>query len=634
MKMDKSKKFRLLFYITGILSTAWFLIRVIPKPSRATYPCMRAASPIAASFVIYLISITGSFVFLRRLKTALLSTNFKRAGILFFVIVFFLFTAITIYNTETKAEIKSSNGYLATAPVGTPKGVNPGRVVWVYNPDVTRDACTNIEGDYWWEDTNTDMTVVQEMLDDGIKKAVEKATVKDAWNAIFHYHNKELGRGDFAYTLGEKIYIKMNFNPSYGKQDHAFEDNEKVKTSPHLLLAVLSQLVNELGVNQYDIFVGDPYRAFPNVHYNMCSREFPDVQYVDHIGGDGRKKIELSEEALFFTSDPDDDYSSVLPTAYVEASYFINMPCLKSHHAAGVTLTAKNHQGSVRASDGNVKNLVKDDLHYCFPSSPGYENMGQYRHLVDYMGHKYMGGNTAINIVDAIWSGNNAGGWVERWHMAPFNNDWTSSLIISLDRVAIEAVCYDFLYEEWDSHFDKHKDTWETYPTTLAVNDYMVQAADPSQWAVNYDPENDGSKLESLGVYERWNNSSDKQYSQNLGIGQGIHLVSIPVSLVETIEPTSVHNRLEKDNAIFCAPNPASIYSTIHFSLDNPARVILDVYDLSGKKIVNLINEEMNSGNHKYNWSLNSVEPGLYICRISTNNNNSQILNTTRITVY
>ncbi len=631
--MDKTKKFRLLFYITGILSTAWFLIRVIPKPSRATYPCMRAASPIAASFVIYLISITGSIVFLRRLKTALLSTNFKRAGILFFVIVFFLFTAITIYNTETKAEIKSSNGYLATAPVGTPKGVCPGRVVWVYNPDVTRDACTNTEGDYWWEDTNTDMTLVQEMLDDGIKKAVDKATVKDAWNAIFRYHNKELGRGDIAYTLGEKIYIKMNFNPSYGKQDHAFEDNEKVKTSPHLLFAVLSQLVNELGVNQYDIFVGDPYRAFPNVHYNMCSSEFPDVQYVDHIGGDGRTKIELSEEALFFTSDPDNDYSSILPTAYVEASYFINMPCLKSHHAAGVTLTAKNHQGSVRASDGNVKNLVKDDLHYCFPSSPGYENMGKYRHLVDYMGHKYMGGNTAINIVDAIWSGNNAAGWVERWHMAPFNNDWTSSLIISLDRVAIEAVCYDFLYEEWDSHFDEHKDTWEAYPTTIAVNDYIVQAADPSQWAVNYDPENDGSILESLGVFERWNNSSDKQYSRNLGVGQGIHLVSIPESLVETIELTSVHNSLENDNAFFCAPNPASIYSTIHFSLDNPARVILDVYDLSGKKIANLINEEMNSGNHNYNWSLNSVEPGLYICRISAHNNNFQIINTTRITV-
>ena len=119
------------------------------------------------------------------MKTALLNTNFKRAGILFIVLVIFSFTAITIYNSETKAEIKSSNGYLATAPVGTPKGVCPGRVVWVYNPDVTRDACTNTKGDFWWEDTNTDMTVVQEMLDDGIKKAVDKATVKEAWKAIF-----------------------------------------------------------------------------------------------------------------------------------------------------------------------------------------------------------------------------------------------------------------------------------------------------------------------------------------------------------------------------------------------------------------------------------------------------------------
>jgi hypothetical protein len=33
------------FLAAGLLALAWFLIRVLPKPSRATYPCQRAAFP-------------------------------------------------------------------------------------------------------------------------------------------------------------------------------------------------------------------------------------------------------------------------------------------------------------------------------------------------------------------------------------------------------------------------------------------------------------------------------------------------------------------------------------------------------------------------------------------------------------
>jgi hypothetical protein len=38
-----SNKF--LFILLGIVSTIWFIIRVVPKPSRASYPCMQAAAP-------------------------------------------------------------------------------------------------------------------------------------------------------------------------------------------------------------------------------------------------------------------------------------------------------------------------------------------------------------------------------------------------------------------------------------------------------------------------------------------------------------------------------------------------------------------------------------------------------------
>ncbi|HPT32164.1 MAG TPA: hypothetical protein PLW67_10005, partial [Prolixibacteraceae bacterium] len=48
------------FIIAGTGSLLWFLIRVIPKPSRAAYPCMRAAAPVASAFVLYLLGLFAS----------------------------------------------------------------------------------------------------------------------------------------------------------------------------------------------------------------------------------------------------------------------------------------------------------------------------------------------------------------------------------------------------------------------------------------------------------------------------------------------------------------------------------------------------------------------------------------------
>ena len=59
------------------------------------------------------------------------------------------------------------------------------------------------------------------------------------------------------------------------------------------------------------------------------------------------------------------------------------------------------------------------------------------------------------------------------------------------------------------------------------ADNYMHEAAlannPPS--GTRYDPEGDGTVLESLGVHEHWNNSVDRKYSQNLGTGNGIELV-------------------------------------------------------------------------------------------------------------
>ena len=57
---------KVVFIIMGIASTLWFLIRVIQKPQRVGYPCMRAAAPIMSGFIIYLLSLGGSVIFFRK----------------------------------------------------------------------------------------------------------------------------------------------------------------------------------------------------------------------------------------------------------------------------------------------------------------------------------------------------------------------------------------------------------------------------------------------------------------------------------------------------------------------------------------------------------------------------------------
>src|SRR4030043_984606 len=71
--------FRLTFILTGIASTIWFLIKVIPKPTRATYPCMQAAAPIMSGFIIWLIGLSASALAFRKAKIWFLRAKFLPA---------------------------------------------------------------------------------------------------------------------------------------------------------------------------------------------------------------------------------------------------------------------------------------------------------------------------------------------------------------------------------------------------------------------------------------------------------------------------------------------------------------------------------------------------------------------------
>jgi hypothetical protein len=55
-------------------------------------------------------------------------------------------------------------------------------------------------------------------------------------------------------------------------------------------------------------------------------------------------------------------------------------------------------------------------------------------------------------------------------------------------------------------------------------------------------------RLASLGVYEHWNNPTDKQYSVNLGTGKGIELVKL--SGADNVTATLIDSTRKKNKEI------------------------------------------------------------------------------------
>jgi len=189
-----------------------------------------------------------------------------------------------------------------------------------------------------------------------------------------------------------------------------------------------------------------------------------------------------------------------------EADYLINVPILKAHARAGIILFAKNHFGSHTREDAEYlhEGLVAP-YNYIGPIQT---DSNIYRVQVDLMGHEKFGGNQVIFLLDARWSGSEAVNPPTKWGMEPFNGDWTSSIFLSQNLVAIELVAFDFLYAEYDGSFTEFFAQKVNYPHMNGTTDYLRQAALFDYWPDGfiYDPENDGIPISSLGVNEHWNN--------------------------------------------------------------------------------------------------------------------------------
>jgi len=222
--------------------------------------------------------------------------------------------------------------------------------------------------------------VVENMLNNGMKQLTGFKTIKDCWKKYFS-HNDIVG-------------IKVNCIAG-----------KKLSTNPELVNAIISGLVLA-GVKKDNIII-----------YDRGTHELENANFRINKMGSGVKCY--GNDAVGYDFDPimirsiGSCFSKILST---QVTAIINVPVLKDHELAGVSLSLKNHFGS-------INNPNKYHGNNCDP------------YIADLNSHPLIKDKTRLIICDAITALYNGGpGYKEQWTW-PYRG-----LLLSTDPVALDYI--------------------------------------------------------------------------------------------------------------------------------------------------------------------------------------------------
>jgi hypothetical protein len=537
--------------IVGFAALVWFLLRVIPKPSRATYPCQRAAFPVASAFVLWvcgsaagLCSVAGlrRFVHRYRWAAASLCAITLVGGGLWFAHSHAVDAAaiVTRYDFQPKQR---------NIPLGIARGIFPGRVVWARDPKAAHwSGDIASKTDQWWMDSNNDQPRVDAMLSGTLRRLTGATTDDQAWIAIFTYYNaNKRGLANTGYRPGEIVAVKVNLNNSSAKGT----DNI-VNVSPQVALAMVRQLVNHAHVPAADIVVYDARRdIYPGLLTKIWT-EFKDVRFVQADAPDPAQPknpgygdyhgLEAANwvEGIHYSANNDTYHDAkLIPQQIMDATYLVNVALLKAHSypysaseggdegQTAITMTGKNNFGSIKGTPELHTAINTNQLGTPHAYSP----------IVDLSASPNLGAKTILYLLDGLYCARRHQSYPLHFPNAPFNNrvepyanpDWPSTLLASLDGVALDSVGLDILLSQTKNNLDANN-----HPRIMIrenADDYLQEEAIPDHSPSGTVYLQNGKPIASLGVTEHWNNDIARQYSRNLApkTGKGIELLYLPM---------------------------------------------------------------------------------------------------------
>jgi hypothetical protein len=112
-------------------------------------------------------------------------------------------------------------------------------------------------------------------------------------------------------------------------------------------------------------------------------------------------------------------------------------------------------------------------------------------------------------------------------------------------------------------------------------------------------------------VHEHWNNPEDKEYTRNLGTGDGIELVKPTITSVTENDIALNGFRLYQNY-----PNPFNPSTVIGYQLPVNSQVTLKVYDVLGREVATLVNEVKPAGEYEVKFDATDLASRVYIYKI------------------
>jgi hypothetical protein len=154
---------------------------------------------------------------------------------------------------------------------------------------------------------------------------------------------------------------------------------------------------------------------------------------------------------------------------------------------------------------------------------------------------------------------------------------------------------------------------------------YTIYHAD-GETAVRVNQQQNDASWVSLGTFEFSGTPSDSvRISNNATVSSGginnTYVVADAIRFVKKGTSTSIrpeHNQPTGINLAQNYPNPFNPSTVIEFSVDESQFVELQVFDLQGRHIADILSGMVSSGTHRVSFSAESLSSGTYLYRLQT----------------
>jgi len=608
--------------ILGFIALCWFLIRVIPKPSRATYPCQRAAFPLATAFVIWLTGIFSSTLFFLKFKKNLKANKLGYAFI-FFVLAGFTILIYTSVIPSKSIFAKNSIEYV--------------KADW-NNSRITQDIITTFDEVAIVKSAQANATDIEYTeIEELVRASIEMA------GGI----NDIISNGD--YVVLKPNLVEAPPEPGYNEVGGIATDWRVVKA--------VATIVRELNPDG-KVYIIESSSATSTreilEYYNYTLENIPEVDAIvalEDSCGAYEDYSDINLEALFLPDSirlyPDEEKPNVSPEFYISKIYnnadiVISIPVLKNHKTAIITSGIKNV--AIGMAPPNIYGMSETFFGKWTKIDHSFENLNKWIH--DY----YLCKPVDFVIVDGLQGFDHGPTGIPDLSMVEMQHNMR--LIISGKKaLSVDAVC---------GHIMSLDPEFANYMVYLNNEDYHVGTIDSRLIRVKGEQLNDIREVfqhnteittnainndHTPPVIEVISNSIiDNTITLQLDFDNDLNKIEVEVNgilldqvcinnfasitfeIIEDMLPvnsvklyafdrffnvdqviidiSSIKERKNVNATLYQNfPNPFSNSTQFSFSLIRAANVNLFISDQYGNKIGTVVRQYLNAGKYAYNWS-------------------------------